>query len=750
LQQVLKDQIKALIGKPRPKILFALAHAGFFRNFDRAIYAMVRGGAHVEIIVCKQHKSISMEDYEIPRDVRSRLKVVQLEQSLLQDVGTAVRECRAWRDMLHYQRLDFAAAGHLRARITEFVGPDVPKQQIEDFFADPSALTDEAREQFDHYLAKRDYSYPESEIVVELLEKASPDLVIATPVVGFGSREVEFFKAAKRRGIRTMLAVASWDNLTNKGVLKYQPDTVAVWNADMADEATRLHGVDKKAITTVGATVFDWLFDASPSMEREDFFAQFGFDPAQPLLLYLCSSHSIAGRSEQTIFKRWLAAVRKNKKLQNAGVLVRPHPMALETWEEIDEQSQRDLNYRVWPERPRHPTADETRATFYDSMYYASAVVGLNTSTMIEAAILRRPVLSFTDHDAAGSQTENLHFKYLENSGFLSVGKTMGEHIKQIIAALDDSENIAVACDAFIDRFVRPVGRNKEPSLRLAKTALKEAKRVQASNKSMVKKRNSSKQGVKPPSVVKDANNQVYFEFVKATKGIRTLTLEQVFPGISSVPVELGAIDTDTAHLNKVDMIYVVAIARHIKAKKIFEFGTYLGRTTAHLAMSPYAEKVYSLDISPDADFEAMKLGPAITNVIASGLQGHFYKNSPAKDRVTQLHGDTRTFDYGPYEKSMDFIFVDAGHTYDLVKNDTEKAMKLVGPKGVVVWHDFAAKAPGLVKFFQEFSREVPLFHIRDTSLLVWINGVDPRTYEAEVPPYAREVLKPPRVPSST
>jgi predicted O-methyltransferase YrrM len=243
--------------------------------------------------------------------------------------------------------------------------------------------------------------------------------------------------------------------------------------------------------------------------------------------------------------------------------------------------------------------------------------------------------------------------------------------------------------------------------------------------------------------MMEQLNDEKHYDYWKSMSNIRTLQLAQIFPGIDQVSVELGAIDPDTAHPNKVDMLYVVAISRFMKAKRLFEFGTYLGRTTAHLALGPDVEEVNTLDISPATDFESMKLGTAVSAVLRRGLQGHFYKQCSAANKVNQLHGDSRTFDYSPYEKSMDFIFVDAGHTYEFVKNDTQKALTLGAPGRVIVWHDYAAKARQLVKFFHEFSLEMCLFHVKDTSLLVHIDGVDPMLYQAPIAPYAREVLKP-------
>lgn len=111
--------------------------------------------------------------------------------------------------------------------------------------------------------------------------------------------------------------------------------------------------------------------------------------------------------------------------------------------------------------------------------------------------------------------------------------------------------------------------------------------------------------------------------------------------------------------------------------------------------------------------------------------------------KIVQLHGDSRTFDYESYARSIDLVFVNAGHTYDLVANDTRHALTLLRPGGVIIWHDFAPKSRDVVQLGREFARERPLFWIEDTALLAYIDGVNPLTYVAPVPRYSRALIEP-------
>jgi methyltransferase family protein len=74
----------------------------------------------------------------------------------------------------------------------------------------------------------------------------------------------------------------------------------------------------------------------------------------------------------------------------------------------------------------------------------------------------------------------------------------------------------------------------------------------------------------------------------------------------------------------------------------------------------------------------------------AHGLIGRKYLNAGLGHRVCQIYADTRAWDVRHYPRGFfDSAFVDGGHGYDIVANDTRLAIELVRPGGLVMWHDF-------------------------------------------------------------
>jgi hypothetical protein len=309
------------------------------------------------------------------------------------------------------------------------------------------------------------------EYVTRYLAAERPDVLLVTPLVDLGSRQADWVRAAKRLGIRTGYPVFSWDNLTNKGLVRDEPDLVVVWNDLQAREAEELHGISPARIRITGAPVGDPWFDWQPSRTREELCREVGLDPEKPIVLYLCSSEFVAP-NEVEFVQRWLERLRsRGGLLAQAGYLVRPYPDTAQRWVAAGLDG---AQVSVWPRFGESPHDDASRRNYYDSIHHAAAVVGINTTAQIESAIVGRPVHTVLADEFRDTQEGTLHFRYLEaeDFGLLHVGRTWDEHAAQLEASLrgegDDGRN-----ERFLRRFVRPHGLDRSAT-ELAADAIEE------------------------------------------------------------------------------------------------------------------------------------------------------------------------------------------------------------------------------------------------------------------------------------
>jgi hypothetical protein len=285
----------------------------------------------------------------------------------------------------------------------------------------------------------------------------NPDLLLVTPLVELGSQQVDYVKCAQRLGVPSALCVASWDNLTSKGLIRVIPDHVIVWNESQKTEAVTMHGVAPERVSVTGAQLFDRWFADRPSRSREEFCRMVGLDPARPFVLYVGSSTFIAP-DEVPFAERWTRRLRNSRdaSLSDVGVLIRPHPANSRQWRTFEALS---ANVALWPPIGTDPTAPDFRRDYFDSLYYCAAVVGINTSAQIEAAIVGRPVFTIRSAEFAHAQEGTLHFQYLVNeSGAVRAADSLDEHAAQLAALLSGSPDAGRDARAFVRAFVRPHG----------------------------------------------------------------------------------------------------------------------------------------------------------------------------------------------------------------------------------------------------------------------------------------------------
>jgi len=168
-----------------------------------------------------------------------------------------------------------------------------------------------------------------------------------------------------------------------------------------------------------------------------------------------------------------------------------------------------------------------------------------------------------------------------------------------------------------------------------------------------------------------------------------------------------------------------VLAALAMEAKRIFEFGTCTGATTYLFALnSPTDARVTTLTLAPDqvdeARFKETDIKKDVDNARDESCYSRFlYSNTNVEGKVEQLFMDSKDLDQNTYARQMDLIFIDGAHTYSYVRNDTEKALAMVKPNGLVVWHDYRGphETAGVYRALNEYADKMPIHHIQDTNL---------------------------------
>ena len=436
------------------KVLFVMRHSGYVRNFESTLRLLCDRGHHVHLAF-----QIGTHGLLDPGDVSQELCDTYkhfTRGSLPRREGTfgrVAQELRVGLDYLRYLTPRYAQATKLRDRATRDVPETLLRRTQAGFFS-----TAWGRALVSRWLKAQHRAVPTDPRIDAYLQVHKPDLLVVTPLVQPGAPQAEYLRSARALGIRTVLCVASWDNLTNKGLIHGPVDLVTVWNEMMKDEAVTLHGVPPDRVAVTGAQPFDHWFDWRPSSTREEFCAKVGLPADRPYVLYLCSSKFIAPEEAPHV-RDWLRQMRDghSEPLRQAGVLIRPHPQNAEQWQEPHLEGLGPVV--VWPPAGAPPVDDRSRADYFDSIYHSAAVVGINTTAEIESAIVGRRVHTVLAPEFRDTQDGTLHFEHLRRveGGLLQLADSMGAHLAQLeqslVEAVDDGR-----CRRFVEAFVRPHG----------------------------------------------------------------------------------------------------------------------------------------------------------------------------------------------------------------------------------------------------------------------------------------------------
>ena len=424
------------------KILFLLGATSRIRNFDHAIELLAERG-HTIRLTGRPRKGV----FALPKHIRhERITGAENPTRRSDEWGRYVETLRGARDYLRYLDPRYAEATRLVRRAyeiapTEFVLFCERRRWVRRYWRLVSGA-----------LALCEDLIPVDPGFEAFLRAEQPDLILVTPLVTFESYQTDYVKAAHGLGIPIAFLPFSWDNLTNKGLMRVHPDRVLVWNDTQRQEAIQLHGARPDTVVVTGAARFDDFFARTVASSREEFFTAYGLDPARPMLLYLGSSQ-LTGPNEMELVRRWAESLRaaENPELRSCGILVRPHPALKDSWASVNLSDVGNVGVSLHASR----NADQE---LFDSLSHAHAAVGLNTSAMLEAAIVGRPVYTLVIPGFDEGQVGTMHFHYLVEAygGLATVARSFEEHHRQIASALKGPP--AQRTRRFVEGFLRPHG----------------------------------------------------------------------------------------------------------------------------------------------------------------------------------------------------------------------------------------------------------------------------------------------------
>jgi hypothetical protein len=167
----------------------------------------------------------------------------------------------------------------------------------------------------------------------------------------------------------------------------------------------------------------------------------------------------------------------------------------------------------------------------------------------------------------------------------------------------------------------------------------------------------------------------------------------------------------------------LATIVSALRPKKIFETGTFRGVGTLTMALNAPEAEIYTLDLPEqytDAEVETLSKGDKEWVRLSRTSTGFAFLGHPAAARIHQLRGNSLTFTPPDVLTNTDLCFIDGGHSYECIKADTETALKILAPNGVIVWDDYAWFIDGVSQYLSELRHSLPLYRIAGSQLVIF------------------------------
>jgi len=204
-------------------------------------------------------------------------------------------------------------------------------------------------------------------------------------------------------------------------------------------------------------------------------------------------------------------------------------------------------------------------------------------------------------------------------------------------------------------------------------------------------------------------------------------------------------VDTPSVEIGGLSLLessILVSLLKMLKAKYVFEFGTYFGSTTKLFSQNTeYNSKIYTIDI------DISKQEPIISKIdidnkeyLRNGKINDQYliyllkKKGPYKinnqrnilKKIKLLKLDSNFLDVRKLKliNKFDLIFVDGGHDYETIMSDTKKSLLMRKKDSIIVWHDYKSKIhTDVTKYLNNFNKKKKNFHIKNTMLAFAMYG---------------------------
>ncbi len=204
-------------------------------------------------------------------------------------------------------------------------------------------------------------------------------------------------------------------------------------------------------------------------------------------------------------------------------------------------------------------------------------------------------------------------------------------------------------------------------------------------------------------------------------RGIPERSLSSILEDAAYDVLLPAATGFERGSLPALELLALIGVLKANNPEAVLEIGTFMGSTTKSIAQNLPNAVVHTVDLPLGLEAkESATLDRLDAGLIRRREPGREFLGTPFAARIRQHFQDTAKWDFLGAQGATCF-FIDANHSYEYCKNDSERCFELCKGRGVFLWHDCDYFTPGVVRLIKEWramGRDV--VRITDTSIAYW------------------------------
>lgn len=233
--------------------------------------------------------------------------------------------------------------------------------------------------------------------LAEIYDRYQPQLLFVSSLTQFDF-DVPIALEARRRGVRVVGMVRSWDNLSSHGLLRVVPDRFILQNNFLREMAIKYQAIDprKTAIDITGLPHYDRYLNPTSLLEsRQVFFERLGLDPSKKLVLYGAMGDFLFPY-EGEVADILEELIESGKIGENIQVLFRAHPKFSSPLERMKGMGHVKPDRRatyLTGELKSVEIEEEDEKHLINSIYHSDLVIAGASTIALDSVLFDKPVI---------------------------------------------------------------------------------------------------------------------------------------------------------------------------------------------------------------------------------------------------------------------------------------------------------------------------------------------------------------------